>query len=239
MDWREEGLLLASRRHGENAAIVEVFTETHGRHAGIVRGGSSRKMAPVLQPGTQVDVTWRARLEEHLGSFTVEPVQSRAAVLMGDRRTLAGLNALTGLLVFALPERQPHAALYHQTLTVLDMMEGDHWPLAYLRWELSLLEELGFGLDLSACAVTGSAEGLTYISPKSGRAVAKGSAGQWSDILLPLSPALLGRGDGSARDIQDGLRATGYFLRMWLAPALGNKPLPEARGRLVDALSRG
>ena len=238
MDWREEGLLLAARRHGENAAIIEVFTEAHGKHAGIVRGGSSRKMAPVLQPGTQVDVTWRARLEEHLGSFTVEPVQSRAAALMSDRRTLAGLNALTALLVFALPEREPHPALYRQTLTVLDMMEGDHWPLAYLRWELSLLEELGFGLDLTSCVVTGSTDGLTYISPKSGRAVAKGSAGAWSDKLLPLSPALLGKGDGGPQDIRDGLRATGHFLRHWLAPALGNKPLPEARGRLVDVLSR-
>lgn len=239
MDWREEGLLLISRRHGESAAIVEVFTEKHGRHAGVVRGGGSRKMAPVLQPGTQVDATWRARLEEHLGSFTVEPVKSRAATLMSDRKTLAGLNALTALLSFALPERQPHAALYRQTLTVLDMMEsGPYWPLAYLRWELSLLEELGFGLDLSSCAVTDAAEGLTFVSPKSGRAVSKDAAGDWADKLLPLSPALMGRGDGNADDIRDGLRVTGHFLRTWLAPALGTKPLPEARQRLVDLLSR-
>ena len=118
MDWREDGLLLAVRRHGESAAIIEVFTEAHGRHAGIVRGGGSRKMAPVLQPGTQVDVTWRARLEEHLGTFSVEPLQSRAH-LMGDRMTLAGLNALTALLTYALPEREPHASLYRATLAVL------------------------------------------------------------------------------------------------------------------------
>ncbi len=239
MDWRAEGLLLTSRHHGENAAIIEVFTETHGRHAGIVRGGASRKLSPVLQPGTQVDVVWRARLEEHLGSFTVEPIRSRAATLMSDRKTLAGLNALTALLSFALPEREPHPALYHQTLTVLDMMEsGPYWPLAYLRWELSLLEELGFGLDLTTCAVTGATEGLAYVSPKSGRAVAKGAAGDWADKLLPLSPALLGQGDGTAQDIKDGLRTTGHFLRTWLAPALGTRPLPEARQRLADRLAR-
>lgn len=238
MEWRAEGILLAVRRHGESGAIIDVFTETHGRHAGIVRGGASRKLAPVLQPGTQLDATWRARLEEHLGTFSVEPVKSRAH-LMADRKTLAGLNALAALLAFALPEREVHGALYRQTLTVLEMMEdGSYWPLAYLRWELSLLEELGFGLDLETCAVSGAREGLTFISPKSGRAVAKGSAGQWADKLLPLSPALVGQGDGSPQDIRDGLRVTGHFLQTWLAPSLGNKPVPAARQRFVDVVSR-
>lgn len=238
MEWRAEGILLAVRRHGESGAIIDVFTETHGRHAGIVRGGASRKLAPVLQPGTQLEATWRARLEEHLGTFSVEPVKSRAH-LMADRKTLAGLNALAALLAFALPEREVHGALYRQTLTVLEMMEdGPYWPLAYLRWELSLLEELGFGLDLETCAVSGVREGLTFISPKSGRAVAKGSAGQWADKLLPLSPALVGQGDGSPQDIRDGLRVTGHFLQTWLAPSLGNKPVPLARQRFVDVVSR-
>lgn len=238
MEWRAEGILLAVRRHGESGAIIDVFTETHGRHAGIVRGGASRKLAPVLQPGTQLEATWRARLEEHLGTFSVEPVKSRAH-LMADRKSLAGLNALAALLAFALPEREVHGALYRQTLTVLEMMEdGPYWPLAYLRWELSLLEELGFGLDLETCAVSGAREGLTFISPKSGRAVAKGSAGQWADKLLPLSPALVGQGDGSPQDIRDGLRVTGHFLQTWLAPSLGNKPVPAARQRFVDVVSR-
>lgn len=238
MEWRAEGILLAVRRHGESGAIIDVFTETHGRHAGIVRGGASRKLAPVLQPGTQLEATWRARLEEHLGTFSVEPVKSRAH-LMADRKTLAGLNALAALLAFALPEREVHGALYRQTLTVLEMMEdGPYWPLAYLRWELSLLEELGFGLDLETCAVSGAREGLTFISPKSGRAVAKGSAGQWADKLLPLSPALVGQGDGSPQDIRDGLRVTGHFLQTWLAPSLGNKPVPAARQRFLDIVSR-
>lgn len=239
MEWREEGLLLSQRRHGESGAIIEVFTEAHGRHAGIVRGGASRKVAPILQPGAQLDVTWKARLEEHLGAYTVEPVRSRA-FLMEDRVMLAGLNALTGLLSFALPEREAHPSLYRRTLTVLGMMEeGPLWRLAYLRWEMSLLEELGFGLDLSACAVTGATEGLAYVSPKSGRAVSEAGAGEFKDRLLPLSPALLGRGTGSVEDINDGLRVTGHFLRTWLVPALGDRPLPASRDRLADLISRG
>ena len=239
MEWREPGILLARRRHGENAAIIEVFTENHGRHAGIVRGGGGRRMAPILEPGNQVDVTWRARLEDHLGAFAVEPLEARAAALMGDRKTLAGLNALTALLTFALPERQAHKTLYQGTLTVLDMMTaGPYWPLAYLRWEMLLLEDLGFGLDLTTCATTGASNNLKYISPKSGRAVSEAGAGEWKDRLLPLSPALLGNGDGSDEDIRDGLRVTGHFLKTWLAPSLGDRPLPEARQRLTDLLGR-
>lgn len=236
MDWREEGLLLAARRHGESAAIIEVLTEQHGRHAGIVRGGGSRKMAALLQPGSQLDVTWRARLEDHLGAFSVEPVLSRAH-LMTSRETLAGLNAMTALLSFALPEREPHGALYRQTLAVLEMMEGEFWPVAYLRWELSLLDELGFGLDLSTCAVTGTTDRLTYISPKSGRAVSEGAAGEWADKLFPFSPALTGKSVNS-QDVLDGLAVTGHFLSTRLAPALGTRPLPEARQRLFDQLAR-
>lgn len=239
MEWREQGLLLSQRRHGENAAIIEVFTEAHGRHAGIVRGGASRKIAPILQPGAQLDLTWRARLEDHLGAFTVEPVKSRAASLMGDRQLLAGLNALTALLSFALPEREPHPALYARTLAVLDMMEeGPFWTLAYLRWEMALLEDLGFGLDLSSCAATGAVDGLTYISPRTGRAVSEAGAGDWADRLLPLSPALIGRGDGSADEILSGLRVTGHFLETRLAPALGTKQIPAARQRLFELIAR-
>ena len=239
MEWREEGVLLSVRPHGESATIIDVFTEVHGRHAGIVRGGTSRKMTPILQPGAQIDVTWRARLEDHLGTFTVEPVKSRAH-LMSDRRALAGLNAMAALLIFALPEREIHKPLYAQTLTVLEMMEdGPFWPLAYLRWELSLLEETGFGLDLGACAVTGDTNDLIYISPKSGRAVSKGAAGEWAKRMLPLSPALVGTSDGTAQDLIDGFRTTGHFLSTGLAASMGTRPLPNARQRLIDLLSRG
>lgn len=238
MEWRDQGILLSVRKHGESAAIIEVFTETHGRHAGVVRGGASRKIAPILQPGAQLDVTWRARLEDHLGAYTVEPVQSRAD-LMGDRLVLAGLNAVTALLQFSLPEREAHPPLYQRTLILLDMLRhSDLWPLAYLRWEQALLDEMGYGLDLSECAVTGAIDDLVYVSPKSGRAVSAEGAGEWADRLLPLPPELLGGGDGSRENVLEGLAVTGHFLLRWLAPALGDKPVPEARARLVNRLQR-
>lgn len=238
MDWRDEGIVLSCRKHGETSVILDVFTPDHGRHAGVVRGGTSRKMTPILQPGGQVDVAWRARLEAHIGSFTVEPVRSRAAAL-SDRMSLAGLNAVTGLLSFCLPEREPHPKLYKRSEQLLDLLgHGEVWPLAYLRWEQALLEELGFGLDLSVCAVTGATEGLCYVSPKSGRAVSAQGAGEWADRMLPLPPCLLGQGDAEDEEILIALQTTGYFLEQKLAPELGHKPLPEVRGRLVDAFSR-
>ncbi len=238
MEWRDEGIVLSSRKHGETSVILDVFTPDHGRHAGVVRGGTSRKMAPILQPGGQVDLAWRARLEAHIGSFTVEPVRSRAAAL-SDRMTLAGLNAVTGLLSFCLPEREPHPKLYKRSEQLLDLLGQDEiWPLAYLRWEQALLEDLGFGLDLSVCAATGATDGLCYVSPKSGRAVSARGAGDWADRMLPLPPCLLGQGDAPDEEILIALQTTGYFLEHKLAPELGHKPIPEARARLMDAFSR-
>jgi DNA repair protein RecO (recombination protein O) len=239
MDWRDQGILLSVRRHGETSAIIEVFTPQHGRHAGVVRGGTSRKIAPILQPGAQLDVTWRARLEDHIGSFTVEPVRSRAAVAMGDRRALAGLNAVTALVGFCLPEREVHLLLYQRTEALLDLLEQQNiWPLAYLRWELALLEELGYGLDLTSCAVTGATEGLVFVSPKSGRAVSLAGAGEWVDRLLPLPDVLRGVGDAHDVEIAAALRTTGYFLEEHLAADLGGKALPQARARFVEAFNR-
>ncbi len=239
IEWRDEGALLRVRRHGESAAIIEVFTAGHGRHAGVVRGGASRRIAPILQPGSQLDVTWKARLDTHLGHFVVEPIRSRAAVAMGGRLSLAGLNAITALLCFCLPEREAHPALYARSITMLDLLgHADAWPLAYLRWELALLEEMGFGLDLTCCAVTGSRDDLAYVSPRTGRAVSVAGAGAWADRLLPLPQCLLGQGPVAGPEIGEGLRMTGHFLRTRLAPALGERPLPPARQRLVELLSR-
>jgi DNA repair protein RecO (recombination protein O) len=239
MEWRDQGALLSVRQHGETSAIIEVFTQQHGRHVGVVRGGTSRKIAPVLQPGAQLDVIWRARLEEHIGSYTVEPVKSRAAVVMADRKALTGLNAVCALLSFTLPERQAHVDLYQASVTLLDLLGTlEAWPLAYLRWEVALLEELGFGLDLSACAVTGARDGLAYVSPKTGRAVSEQAAGEWRDRLLPLHPCLLGQGEAQDKDIAEALHTTGYFLHNKLAPQLGDKPVPAARQRFVDLLKR-
>lgn len=239
MDWRDHGILLTMRRHGESAAIIDVFTEGHGRHAGVVRGGASRKVAPLLQPGAQLDLHWQARLEAHIGSYRVEPLRSRAAAALSGRLALAGLNAVTALLAFALPEREPHPALYRRSEQLMDLLGQDEiWPLAYLNWELALLEDLGFGLDLSCCAATGVTTDLVYVSPRSGRAVSRQGAGDWADRLLPLPPCLRGEGPAPDSEIAEGLRTTGYFLEHRLAPALAHRPLPEARARFVDRFLR-
>lgn len=238
MHWSDQGILLRSRKHGEASAIVEVLTTARGRHAGVVRGAASRKMAPVLQPGTQVAVEWRARLEDHLGSYSIEPLQSRAAFL-ADRQALAALNAVTGLLCFALPEREPHRGLFDRTTALLDMIATtEAWPLAYLHWELALLQELGFGLDLSRCAVTGHTEGLAFVSPKSGRAVTAAAAGEWQSKLLPLPACLRKPQDSSVDELRDAFRTTGYFLHHRLAPTISDRGLPPSRDRLTAMLTR-
>ncbi len=237
MDWRDEGALLSVRRHGESAAIIEVFTARHGRHAGVVRGGAGRRMTPVLQPGAQLDVTWRARLEGHLGHYTVEPMRQRAAGLMHERAALLALSSVCGLLAFTLPEREPQPALYAASMALLDELGAPGWPLAYLRWEMLLLERSGFGLDLGRCAVTGTREDLAYVSPRTGRAVSRAGAGDWAGRLLPLPACLLGQGPADGAELRDGLAVTGHFLTHRLAPALGDRPLPAARARLVAVLA--
>ncbi|MGR3713268.1 MAG: DNA repair protein RecO [Shimia sp.] len=234
MDWRDQGFVLSTRKHGETSVILEAFTPDRGRHAGIVRGGISRKVTPILQPGGQVDLNWRARLEDHIGTFTVEPVRSRSVVL-SDRMALAGLNAVTALLAFCLPEREPHPDLYLKSEQLLDLLgQNEVWPLAYMRWEMALLDEMGFGLDLAACAVRGSNEELAFVSPRTGRAVSRQGAGAWADRLLPLPPVMLGQGTGSDAEVAEALKTTGYFLSEKLAPELGRRLLPDARGRFVD-----
>jgi len=236
MEWRAEGILLGVRRHGEHAAILDLFTAEHGRHMGVVRGGASRRMAPLLQPGAQLDATWRARLDAHLGSYTVDLVRGRAAEAMDDRLALAGLNAVCALLSFSLPERHAYPALHARSLALLDGLGADRWAEAYLGWELALLEETGFGLDLSCCAVTGVTQDLAYVSPRSGRAVSRAGAGDWADRLLPLPGVLRGVPDQDLQGVVLGLRTTGHFLSDHLAPSLGGKPLPPARQRLVDLI---
>lgn len=238
MEWRDQGAIISVRHHGETSAIVEVFTKNQGRHAGVVRGATSRKIAPFLQPGGQVDVSWRARLNEHLGTFTIEPIQSRAHV-MSNPLALAGLNAVCALLQFTLPERESHPRLYETSIALLDSIsETSDWPLDYLHWEMLLLDDLGFGLDLSECAVTGTQDDLAYVSPKSGRAVSKSGAGEWADRLLPLTPCLISDASVGVTELIEGLRTTGHFLENHLAPELGNRPLPEARARMIDRLGR-
>lgn len=239
MEWREQGILLSVRRHGESAAIVEVLTRDHGRHLGVVRGGASKRIAPVLQPGAQLDVTWRARLEEHLGAFAVEPVKSRAAEVMTDPLALAAMNAVLAIASFALPEREQLTDTYDRTLELLDAISaGEGWLPLYVYWELHLLDVLGFGLDLSRCAVSGATNDLSYVSPRTGRAVRSVDAGVWTDRLLPLPQALaLGKPLG-LEDVRMSMSLSGYFLENHLAPSLGQKPLPPARQRFLDRLRK-
>lgn len=238
MEWRDEGAVLLMRPHGETAAIIEVFTAAHGRHAGIVRGGASRRLVPVLQPGGQVAVTWRARLDDHLGVFTVEPLRARAAVLQ-DRLAMAGLASVCAMLRMALPERESHPLLWRLTVALLDRIEtGESWQADYLRWEMALLDELGFGLDLARCAVTGARDDLAYVSPKTGRAVSRGGAGDWASRLLPLPQVLLGQGAAQGGELAQGLAITGHFLTRGLEPVLQGRGLPEARARLIALLAR-
>ena len=238
MEWRDEAVLLALRPHGESSAIIEVFTAQHGRHAGVVRGGASRRLAPLLQPGAQLAVTWRARLDAQIGTFVVEPLRSRAGVL-GDRLALAGLSSICAMLQVALAERDPHPRLWASSIRLLDALQtAPDWQVQYLRWEMELLDDLGFGLDLTRCAVTGSRDDLAYVSPKTGRAVSRAAAGDWAARLLPLPAALLGQGPADATEIVQGLAVTGHFLARELVPMLKDRPLPQARARLVDLLSR-
>lgn len=244
MEWSDEGIVLAVRRHGEAAAIVSLLTAEHGRHAGLVRGGASRRLRGVLQPGNTVSASWRARLEEHLGAFTVEPLAGCAA-LYDQPGPLAALTSATALVEAALPERAPHPELYQAFTALLGALPRPDWAESYVRWELFLLADLGFGLDLSSCAATGANDDLAYVSPKSGRAVSLSAGEKWRDRLLPLPRFLTPQGGAAdARQVADGLRLAGWFLeRHAFAPH--GRHTPDARERLVahlgglDALQRG
>jgi len=237
MEWRDEGVLLSARPHGETSVIAEVFTLGHGRHAGVVRGGASRRQAAHMQPGGQVAVAWRARLDDQIGSFTLEPLRARAGVL-ADAARLAAMSSACALLRLALPERDPHPLLWQASVALLDALEagqGD-WSLMYLLWERGLLEAIGFGLDLTSCAVTGATQGLAYVSPRTGRAVSREGAGDWADRLLPLPACLTTSGPVLPRAVAEGLGLTGHFLARALSQDRRGTALPEARARLVRAL---
>jgi DNA repair protein RecO (recombination protein O) len=241
MEWSDTAIVLSSRPHGENGVILELLTREHGRHLGLVRGGTSRRQRPSLQPGNTVDVHWRGRLAEHLGSYTVELSHARAGALMEGRESLAGLNAFSAVSAAALPERQPYAPVFVAGEILLDaMMASDaaHWLPLYARWEAGLLEALGFGLDLSECAATGSTEELVYVSPRSGRAVSRAGAGIYASRLFRLPAFLTGGADAhpGPQEIAAALSLTGYFLAERVLEPHGQE-LPPARIRLDSLLS--
>ncbi len=236
MEWSGEGYILSTRKHGETSAIIDVFTREKGRHLGLVRGGISRKMRPVLQPGNHVRVEWRGRLSEHLGNYTVEAINSRAAELMDDRLSLSGLNALTAMCREMLPEREAHPAIFDVFQIVLEnLTDVTLWPILYTRWEVGLLSALGYGLDFERCAATGVNDNLTHISPRSGRAVSASAAEPYLDKLLRLPPYMRGTSYASPEDILDGLKLTGHFLETRIQWNM-NKTLPEARHQLIERL---
>ena len=237
MEWRDDGVILSVRKHGETSAIAEILTPEHGRCLGLVRGGRSRIRRPVLQPGNFVQVTWRARLEDHLGTFVFEPLKLSAGTIMENAFRLSGLTTLASLAQ-TLPEREPHQRLYDAFRIVLDAIDNDeHWPALLVRWELGLLEELGFGLDLSKCAATGSLEKLFYVSPKTGRAVAQEAGVPYHDKLLKLPGFLLGQPVTSIEEILDGFRLTGYFLERHIFEPRGLE-MPEQRQRMIIELAQ-
>lgn len=235
MDWSDEGLVLGTRRHGETSVILELMTAAHGRHLGLVRGGRSRRLAAVLQPGNSVAATWRARLDEHLGSYAVEGLTLRAASLIATPAATFGIQHLAALLRL-LPERDPHPALHAAALRIADRLAEPALAAALIvRFELALLADLGFGLDLDACAMTGATYDLAFVSPKTGRAAARAAGAPWADRLLAL-PAFLVEAaappDGA--DIRAGFALTGHFLARHVYDPRG-VPMPDARAAFIAA----
>lgn len=238
MEWNDTGFVLVARRHGESALIVELLTREHGRHAGLVRGGQSPKMRAVFQPGNAVAASWRGRLAEHLGTIVCELARAHAAHLIDDPDRLAGLSAAAALVAAALPEREPHPdvfASFGEFVHALD--SAAEWRAHYIGWERDLLSALGFGLDLSRCAVTGVATDLAYVSPRTGRAVSRAAGLPYHDKLLPLPDFLLHQGVADSGQIAQGMALTGHFLLHHVFAPQG-RTLPAARLRLAERICR-
>src|SRR4051812_18038935 len=241
MEWTDDGIVLGVRRHGESSAIVELLTRDHGRHLGLVRGGASSRMRPLLQPGNGVRAVWRARLDEHLGTYAIEGLRLRAAGLLASSHAVYGVTHLASLARL-LPERDPHEDIYEMLEHTLDDFEDAGEAAVHLvRFELAMLAELGFGLDLENCAATGETEELAYVSPKSGGAVSRTAGEPWRDRLLRL-PDFLRAGEGSViaftdEDLQDGFRITGLFLLRHVLEPRGQAH-SDAREGFINAVAR-
>jgi DNA repair protein RecO (recombination protein O) len=240
MEFEDDAFVLSARPFGEAGAIVELLTSNHGKYAAHVAGGASRKMKPFLQAGAQVLVRYRARVSDQLGSASLEPVGEGPAALFDDAMALAGLSAAAAVAAGALPEREPHpGAFFGLEALILSLAQTEVWPAVYVRFEAGLLQDLGFGLDLSRCAATGSTDDLIYVSPRTGRAVSRPAGEPYRDKLLKLPPFLLGAQAGlGAGDVDLGLILTGHFLEQFVFAPL-NRPLPPARIWLVDRLREG
>lgn len=245
MEWTDQGILLSARPYGESAALAVLLTRDHGRHAGLVHGGQSSRHRATLEPGNQLAAHWRARIADQLGQWSLEVERASAAALLDDPMRLSCLAAACALMDSSLPEREPHPALFDATLALLDAMQTEIWAEIYVRWEIGLLNEVGFGLDLSRCAVTGRSaedlaggnEMLSHVSPRSGRAVSTSAAEPYRDKLLPLPPFLLGLSGGGPVEVAQGLAMTGHFLERFVF-AQRHVDLPPARRRFVERYTR-
>jgi DNA repair protein RecO (recombination protein O) len=238
MDWSDRGVVIRVHKHGETSAIVTLLTEEHGRHAGLVRGGAGKRKSPILQPGNLLQVNWRARLEDQLGTYTCEMERAFASSVLDDAARLAALSSYCAIADATLPERVAEPGMFEALVRLLESLPGTSWQSEYVKWELYLLSELGYGLDFSCCASTGQVDDLIYVSPKSGRAVSREAGEPYKLKLLPLPKFLFGGGISEHQSsILDGLVLTGYFLSQFMAEHR-NTSLPDARDRLINILSK-
>jgi DNA repair protein RecO (recombination protein O) len=238
MEWTDEGIILGVRRHGESSAIVELLTRSHGRHLGLVRGGAGSRMRPLLQPGNSVSAIWRARIDEQLGYYLMEGTRMRAATMLASPHAVYGVTHLASVARL-LPERDPHEDIYEMLERILDHFDDVAAAATYvIRFELAMLTELGFGLDLDNCAATGATADLIYVSPKSGGAVSRTAGEPWRDRLMRLPPFLRDEDVGwSDRDLRDGFDITGRFLlRNVLEPR--GQGHSDARDGFINAVMR-
>jgi DNA repair protein RecO (recombination protein O) len=238
VDFADEAFVLAARAHGDTGAVVELLTAEHGRRAAYVAGGASRRMKPFLQPGARVQAEYRARTSDHLGAARLEPMGQGPSALFDDPLALTGLSAAAAVAQGALPEREPHPGAFlafEALMTAFAVPEV--WPAVFVRFEAGLLEDLGFGLDLSRCAATGSTDDLVWVSPRTGRAVSAGAGAPYADKLLVLPPFMLGAQAGLRDgDVKAGFDLTGHFLEQFVFHPL-NRPLPPARVWMLDKLA--
>ena len=241
MNWNDEGLLLSVNPHGERSAIIQVLTKTKGLHAGIIQNAFSRKMSSTLQPSSQLHLIWSSRLEEHLGSYKVDLLKTRADIFLGNKLALDMFNSLSSLCISTLAERDPMPEFYEMTVKFLDQIViQKKWEFLYLDWELQLLTSIGYGLDLKKCVASGSTENLFYISPKSGKAVSKEKGLKYDKKLLRFPNILRDKKqyiDFSRSELVAGLSITGFFLKKWLSYSLQNQQTMKIRQRLIDTLS--
>lgn len=233
--WDDIGIILGRRRFGETDLIVTALTRDHGRHAGLVKGGVSRRMRGELEPGCRVTLSWRARLDEHLGAFRHEGAAAVPLAVLEDPARLAALVSACGLLDLALPEREPHPELFALAEALLDRLEDSDWAAVYADFERGLLEAMGFGLHLDVCAVTGAADDLRWVSPKTGCAVSGAAGAGWAARLLPFPEVFRRTAVAGVEDVVAGLAVTGYFLERHVLEGRG---FPEGRGRLIERLSK-